>query len=723
MATPTQAQLTEERAAIAADLADKQSLYNSMIAKGQVNSAKEVLESINVTKSQLSTVTNQISNYSQFSAERASQDAQIAKTANFESAAAPANNVITSTSVTGTTTGGNQTTTTIGASSLTPEAQAANKAASLRASAFTANPSGKFGNSTIDRAVASGAITAEEAAALKAGSISEADRAASANAARQAGQAASSAGTVQTPATTTTVTPTPNSAGETAVSETLVANPAIVTSQSNPTNNTTTVTNIDGTVSEVTVNPIESTSTITPVALNELSQSTETTITVTETSTLSDPTGVLAAEDAALAASAAAADDAEAFRQNEPIADPYGVLAAEDAALEEEAAAAGDVEAFRQNEPIADPYGVLAAEEAALAEEAAAAGDAEAFTDMERNGRPIDDPYGVLAAEDAAIAEERAAADDAAAFRQNEPVDDPYGVLAAEDAAIAEEAAAAGDAAAFNSSSTNVVGSTSRALTSNPAVTVTPYKQDDWRIRLSLAGSADYLYKIASKSDVLYPLIATDGVLFPYSPQINTSYRANYDPAELTHSNYKMFFYKNSSVDDISITADFTAQDTAEANYMLAVIHFFKSATKMFYGQDTSPRAGTPPPLLYLTGYGLHQFQKHPLLLTSFSYNLPNDVDYIRAGSNSQWGGVSIAQLSSGSKTRLGSSGLTPGGVGKPAAFSGLASQDKVTYVPTKISLSLTLVPVVTRNDISKNFSLKDYAAGKLSAKTGGGIW
>jgi len=270
---------------------------------------------------------------------------------------------------------------------------------------------------------------------------------------------------------------------------------------------------------------------------------------------------------------------------------------------------------------------------------------------------------------------------------------------------------------------TNVNGSTNSALNSNPSVTVTPYKQDDWRIRLSLAGSANYLYKIATKSDILYPLIATDGVVFPYSPTINSSYRANYDPSELTHSNYKMFFYKNSSVDDITIGADFTAQDTAEANYMLAVIHFFKSATKMFYGQDTSPRAGTPPPLLYLTGYGLHQFQKHPLLLTNFSYNLPNDVDYIRAGSNAQWGGVSIAQVSSGSKTRRDASGLTPGGVAKPAAFSGLGSQDKVTYVPTKISLSLTLVPVVTRNDISKNFSLKDYAAGKLSAKTGGGIW
>ena len=286
-----------------------------------------------------------------------------------------------------------------------------------------------------------------------------------------------------------------------------------------------------------------------------------------------------------------------------------------------------------------------------------------------------------------------------------------------------EPATAESAAQSRAAANTNVSGSTSRALTSNPPVTVTPYKQDDWRIRLSLAGSADYLYKVATKADILYPLIATDGVVFPYSPTINSSYRANYDPSELTHSNYKMFFYKNSSVDDITIGADFTAQDTAEANYMLAVIHFFKSATKMFYGQDTSPRAGTPPPLLYLTGYGLHQFQKHPLLLTNFSYNLPNDVDYIRAGSNAQWGGVSIAQLSSGSKTRLGSSGLTPGGVAKPAAFSGLASQDKVTYVPTKISLSLTLVPVVTRNDISKNFSLKDYAAGKLSAKTGGGIW
>jgi hypothetical protein len=271
---------------------------------------------------------------------------------------------------------------------------------------------------------------------------------------------------------------------------------------------------------------------------------------------------------------------------------------------------------------------------------------------------------------------------------------------------------------------TNVTGSKNVLLNSPSVAAVSPYSQDDWRIRLSLAGSANYLYKIAGKTDILYPLIATDGVVFPYTPIINSSYRANYDPAELTHSNYKMFFYKNSSVDDISITADFTAQDTAEANYMLAVIHFFKSATKMFYGKDTAPRAGTPPPLMYLTGYGQHQFQNHPLLLTNFSYNLPNDVDYIRAGSNAQWGGQSVTTMAvTPSTSRASSSGLPPGGVPPSPSFAGLASKDKVTYVPTKISLSLTFVPVVTRNDISNNFSLKDYAAGTLSAKTGGGIW
>ena len=295
-----------------------------------------------------------------------------------------------------------------------------------------------------------------------------------------------------------------------------------------------------------------------------------------------------------------------------------------------------------------------------------------------------------------------------------------------------EPATAASAKASREAASPNTTSGVTAAQTA-PAVQAQKFQQKkDWRVRLSLAPSASYLYKVAGPGDLLEPLKATDGVIFPYSPTINTSYRANYEASEVTHSNYKLQFYKNSSVDDVSITADFTAQDTVEANYMLAVIHFFKSITKMFYGQDNEPRAGTPPPLLYLSGYGAYQFDNHPLVVTQFTYNLPNDVDYIRAGSTNSWGGSSVEAYGNKSNAyvpalnRLFGSGLSKGGVKpKPAFGVNLASQD-ATYVPTKISLTINMAPIVTRNDISKNFSLKDYATGKLlrgSQRNGGGIW
>jgi hypothetical protein len=306
--------------------------------------------------------------------------------------------------------------------------------------------------------------------------------------------------------------------------------------------------------------------------------------------------------------------------------------------------------------------------------------------------------------------------------------------------ATAESAKKSREAAASNKA-----GSTNSAVNSNAAAAnkAKPAEPDDWRVRLSLAPSTNgvkYLYNAAAAGDILFPLQGTNGVLFPYTPQIQTSYRANYDPGELTHSNYKLYFYKNSSVDDITITADFTAQDTYEANYLLAVIHFFKSATKMFYGQDQAPRAGTPPPLLYLSGFGAYQFDKHPLLLTNFTYNLPNDVDYIRAGSTSVWGGTNIAQegknaINSAATTPLDrlmsafKGKVKPGGTkAEPKFVNNSLATGTPTYVPTKIQIQLSFVPVVTRKDISDNFSVEKYAKGSLTRGSkrpggGGGIW
>ena len=250
----------------------------------------------------------------------------------------------------------------------------------------------------------------------------------------------------------------------------------------------------------------------------------------------------------------------------------------------------------------------------------------------------------------------------------------------------------------------------------------------DWRVRLSLAPGAKYLYKDKAAAGILAPLAATDGVIFPYTPAISVQYAASYDATELTHSNYKFFTYRGSAVDSVTITCDFTAQDTFEANYLLAVIHFFRSVTKMFYGQDQNPKIGTPPPLCYLSGLGAFQFDAHPLAITSFNYTLPTDVDYIRAGATPTPAGVTRPEPKDNSFSipgiRLGD--LQPGGGAAPAQFNTPPGSRDVTYVPTKMSISIQAVPIVTRNDISNKFSLKEYGTGKLlrgTQRQGGGIW
>lgn len=255
----------------------------------------------------------------------------------------------------------------------------------------------------------------------------------------------------------------------------------------------------------------------------------------------------------------------------------------------------------------------------------------------------------------------------------------------------------------------------------------------DWRVRLSLAPnpSANYFYNI--QGGILDPLSQTNGVIFPYTPNISVVYAAHYDTNDVTHSNYKIFSYRNSSVDTITISCDFTAQDTNEANYLLAVIHFFRSLTKMFYGQDSNPGPGIPPPLVYLTGLGSFQFDKHPMVVTNFTYTLPNDVDYIRAGKQQTTVGTNTSAYNtpnfsaSAEEIRLSTNGLTLGAENPRPRFAS-AFSGEVTYVPTKIQMMISCLPIVTRNDISNKFSLKDYATGALLQGSkrpggGGGIW
>jgi len=315
-------------------------------------------------------------------------------------------------------------------------------------------------------------------------------------------------------------------------------------------------------------------------------------------------------------------------------------------------------------------------------------------------------------------------------------IDDPTGAVAAldEESSAAAEAAAAEDPDGADALAA-LEQEAAKVNTINQATLNSVYKKEgsaDWRVRLQLAPSSNYLYnQPEGQRGILDPLYYTNGVIFPYTPAINTSYKANYEQYDLVHSNYRGVYYKNSRVDDLQIRGIFTAQDTNEANYLLAVIHFFRSVTKMFYGKDDE--RGTPPPLVYLSGFGMNQFYGHPCVVTSFAYNLPDSVDYIRATSVNNYGTDLLSRRTASSPSsaaglgatgnRLLNAGLANFTATPPAPSSVVASVNNTqlaNYVPTKMDIDITLIPVQTRSQVSKQFSLKGFANGDLIK---GGFW
>jgi len=162
------------------------------------------------------------------------------------------------------------------------------------------------------------------------------------------------------------------------------------------------------------------------------------------------------------------------------------------------------------------------------------------------------------------------------------------------------------------------------------------------------------------------------------------------------------------------------------------VIHFFRSATKMFYGEKDSFR-GAPPPLVYLFGLGQYQFNAHPCVIRSFSYNLPNDVDYIRTKPNNynvnfnntlpktQSGSNPISAVFNRLRNALLPKGAIPNVPQELLTVSqSVSGIDNSTYVPTKITIQISLLPIQTRNQQSQQFSAKGFANGDLLK---GGFW
>lgn len=205
---------------------------------------------------------------------------------------------------------------------------------------------------------------------------------------------------------------------------------------------------------------------------------------------------------------------------------------------------------------------------------------------------------------------------------------------------------------------------------------------NDTRARLALSpGSGSILYRDPS-NELLRPLTSTDGVVWPYTPTINVGYTAAYSGNQVVHNNYASQSYGQSMIEQIVCVGQFTANTPSEAEYLLSVLHFLKSATKSFFGQDTN--RGTPPPVLRFSAHGPYMFNSVPVVIANTTQDFENTIDYINAKVGAGGGGI-----------------------------------DSTTKVPSLITINVTLLPVISRTAQTR-FSLEKYAKGGLIGEANG---
>lgn len=202
------------------------------------------------------------------------------------------------------------------------------------------------------------------------------------------------------------------------------------------------------------------------------------------------------------------------------------------------------------------------------------------------------------------------------------------------------------------------------------AIKLQPNSKNDWRVRITCQ------WEIFD-SPLFKRLQDTGGVVWPYLPSITVSTKAEYTTLNTVHNNYPNYAYKNSQVDDITISGEFSCETETDAAYWIAATTFFKTATKMFFGQGDF--AGNPPLICNLTGYGASIFDKVPIIIKSFSVDLKDDVNYVKCDA-------------------YGTS----------------------TWVPVMSTIQVVVSPVYNRQRMRK-FNLQDYAKGKTADPNGVG--
>lgn len=162
-------------------------------------------------------------------------------------------------------------------------------------------------------------------------------------------------------------------------------------------------------------------------------------------------------------------------------------------------------------------------------------------------------------------------------------------------------------------------------------------------------------------------------VTFPATPRISQTIETNYQTWELQHTNYQPSAFGNRTTPVIQIVAPWFSRTVTEGQTTLQAIHTLRSATSMFYGRRDANR-GTPPPIGRFFAHGL--YNDTPVVVKSFQYDFPQDVDYITV-----------------------------------PMFGGQQS------VPVLFEMTVTLIVQVSPVDVVKEYSLEKFASGDLLGK------
>lgn len=133
----------------------------------------------------------------------------------------------------------------------------------------------------------------------------------------------------------------------------------------------------------------------------------------------------------------------------------------------------------------------------------------------------------------------------------------------------------------------------------------------------------------SSTTNPLSPLIATGGLIFPYTPHITVSGSASYATQTPTQSNQDYKIYQNTPSQTFTLSSSLTARSLDEAEYSASVMHFLSTIVKSRFGKSSD--AGLPPPVMYLNGYGTFMFNMLPVIVTNYTYDMPDGVDYVNA--------------------------------------------------------------------------------------------